>query len=273
MQTEDKLEKLNARLREAKRIVVAFSGGVDSSVLLKAARDVLGRENVIAITACSELLPVEELEDAKTVAKLADAQHLIVEAHDLDDADVVRNDKNRCYYCKRRRFSMLVDWAKEHGFPYVADGTNVDDTGDYRPGMKAIEELHPYVISPLTEAGWGKADIRRQAKAWGLPVWDKPSAACLASRVAYDIPLSAPKLRAIARVEQFIRQHVPQKGQLRVRHHGNLARIEADETLLEEIFAARKEIQAFARQEGFLYVTLDLAAYRMGSQNAVLAKV
>ena len=179
---EQKLEKLLDRLKACGSLVVALSGGVDSSVLAKAAAIALG-DKAAAMTARSELLLADELADAEAMARAAGIRHIIVDAHDLDDPQIVANDRNRCYYCKRGRFQKLVAWAKENGFAYVADGSNLDDIGDYRPGMKAVEELAPTVISPFMECGWRKADIRAQARAWGLSVADKPSAACLASRI------------------------------------------------------------------------------------------
>ena len=264
---EEKLRALISRLRACDSLVVALSGGVDSSTLAKAAALALG-EKAVAITARSEMLSVEELADAEAMARAAGIRHVVVDAHDLDNPDVVKNDKERCYYCKRGRFEKLCAWARENGFAYVADGGNLDDKGDYRPGMRAIEELAPTVISPFMECGWTKADIRAQARAWGLAVADKPSAACLASRVEYGLPLTAERLAQIEKAETILRTFV--KGQLRVRHHGNLARIEAEPNAFQEILTRREEIVAALKKIGFTYVTLDLVGYRMGSTNEAL---
>lgn len=264
---EQKLEKLLDRLKACGSLVVALSGGVDSSVLAKAAAIALG-DKAAAITARSELLSADEMTDAEAMARAAGIRHIIVDTHDLDDPRIVKNDKERCYYCKRGRFQKLVAWAKENGFAYVADGSNLEDKGDYRPGMKAIEELAPAVISPFMECGWGKADIRAQARAWGLSVADKPSAACLASRVEYGLPLTAERLGAVEAAEKILRPFA--KGQLRVRHHGNLARIEAEPDTFRDIIAHREEIAAALKKLGFTYTALDLVGYRTGSTNEAL---
>lgn len=264
---EKKLESLLDRLKACGSLVVALSGGVDSSTLAKAASLALG-EKAVAVTARSELLSAEELADAKAMAKAAGIRHLVVDAHDLDDADIVKNDKERCYYCKRGRFQKLCAFAKENGFAFVADGGNLDDKGDYRPGMRAIEELAPTVISPFMECGWTKADIRAQARAWGLSVADKPSAACLASRIEYGLPLTPERLSQVEKAEAVLRPFV--KGQLRVRHHGNLARIEVEQKSLHEVMAHRGEISEKLKELGFTYATLDLGGYRMGSANEAL---
>ncbi len=264
---EEKLRALISRLRACDSLVVALSGGVDSSTLVKAAALALG-EKAVAITARSEMLSAEELADAEAMARAAGIRHVVVDAHDLDNPDVVKNDKERCYYCKRGRFEKLCTWARENGFAYVADGDNLDDKGDYRPGMRAIEELAPTVISPFMECGWTKADIRAQARAWGLAVADKPSAACLASRVEYGLPLTAERLAQIEKAETILRTFV--KGQLRVRHHGNLARIEAEPNAFQEILTRREDIVAALKKIGFTYVTLDLVGYRTGSTNEAL---
>lgn len=265
---EEKLQKLLLFLREKKSLVVALSGGVDSSTLLYAAHLALD-ENVIAITAKSEMLSSDELDKAKAMAEKAGVRHMIVEAKDLDNPDVCANTPERCYYCKKGRFQKLVNFAKKEGYAFVADGGNLDDKKDYRPGMRALEELSPYVISPFMECGWTKADIRRQAKAWGLAVWNAPSAACLASRVEYGLELTPQRLHQVEMAEKAIRPYT--EGQLRVRHHGSIARIEAEPDSMENLLRHRDEIAKELRGIGFRYVTLDLVGYRMGSTNEVLS--
>ncbi len=264
-----KLEKLIDTLKGYESLVIALSGGVDSSLLTMAAGKALG-DRVVAITASSELLSEEELQDAKAMSEFAGVRHIVLEANDLNNAELVANDKNRCYYCKKGRFNALCSWAEEHGFKHVAEGSNLDDSGDYRPGMRAIHELEPVVVSPYMECGWNKADIRKQAKEWGLSVWDKPSAACLASRVEYGISLTPERLSQVEKAEIFLRPMV--KGQLRVRHHGSIARVEVDASSMDQVFKRRAEINKELKRLGFSYVTLDLSGYRMGSQNEVLDK-
>lgn len=266
---EEKLRALLDRLKSCGSLVVALSGGVDSATLAKAASIALG-DKAVAVTARSELLSYDELADAKAMARAAGIRHVLVDAHDLDNPDIVRNDKERCYYCKRGRFQKMVVWAKENGFAYVAEGSNLDDRGDFRPGMKAIAELSPTVISPFMDCGWTKADIRAQARAWGLAVADKPSAACLASRVAYGLPLTAARLVQVEAAEKLVRPFA--NGQLRVRHHDNLARIEAEAGAFRGIMAHREEISAALKSLGFTYTTLDLVGYRTGSTNEALQK-
>lgn len=264
----DKLRGLLDYLKSYDSLVVALSGGVDSSTLAKAAALALG-EMAVAVTARSELLSYDELADAETMARAAGIRHIILDVHDLDNPDVAKNDRERCYYCKRGRFEKLCAWAKQNGFAYVADGGNLDDKGDYRPGMRAIEELAPMVISPFMECGWTKADIRAQARAWGLAVADKPSAACLASRVVYDLPLTAARLSQIEAAEKIVRAFA--QGQVRVRHHGNLARIEVEGEAFSSIMDHREELAAALKNLGFTFVTVDLGGYRMGSANEMLS--
>lgn len=266
---EQKTERLIERLKSCGSLAVALSGGVDSATLAKAAGLALGGK-AVAVTARSELLAAEELADARKAAEAAGLRHVVLDARDLDNPQIVANDRERCYYCKRGRFQKLCAWVEENGFAFVADGSNLDDGQDYRPGLRAIAELAPRVISPFVECGWTKADIRARARAWGLSVAEKPSAACLASRVEYGLPLTAERLAQVEAAEEFLRPFAP--GQLRVRHHGNLARVEAEPEAMAGIVARREEIAEKLRAIGFSYVTLDLLGYRMGSTNEALGR-
>lgn len=265
---KEKEERLFAVLRSCGTVAVALSGGIDSAVLLMAAVRALGKRNVIAVTAASELLSSAEIADAKRCAAFANVRWKILPADDLSSPDIVRNDERRCYYCKKRRFEMLVAWAKEQGFLRVLDGTNADDIDDYRPGLVALKELAPVVLSPLKEAQWTKRDIRKAAKAWCIPIWSKPSAACLASRIEYGITLTKERLHAVEAAEDALRRYI--SGQIRVRCHGKLSRIEIEPFEFDTFWQHREELEAAVRAAGFTYVTLDLCGYRMGSPNEAL---
>lgn len=260
---EAKKQKLLELLQSYGSVAVALSGGVDSMTLSKAAYLALG-DGAVAVTAESELLSAEEGRDAREGAKAIGIRHVVLAAHDLEQEDVRRNDRERCYYCKKHRMGKILEWAKAEGVAVIADGSNISDRADYRPGARALKETG--VKSPLAECGFTKEDIRKLAKEWQLSVWDKPSAACLASRVSYGIELTAEGLSRIDRAEHFLRE-LGVKGQLRVRDHGKLARIETAEDMWELVAAHREEIAVKLKELGFTYVTLDLTGYRMGSQN------
>jgi uncharacterized protein len=262
-------EELLQTIRAYGSLAVAFSGGVDSTMLAQAARLALG-DRAAAVTAVSELLPASELEDAKTCAAHIGIRHIVIAAHDLESAEITANDKDRCYYCKKMRFQKMLCWADEHGFHYIADGSNLDDKGDYRPGRRALAELGPRLVSPLAACGWHKADIRAQAKAWELPVWNKPSAACLASRLAYGLRLTPERLQQVEQAEAILHRYIA--GQLRVRHHGDIARIELLPEDMELFWRHRAELTSNIKALGFNYITLDLEGYRTGSQNEILDK-
>ncbi len=262
-----KLDLLKKNLSELDSLAVAFSAGVDSSLLLYTAKEVLG-DRVMAVSAVDSAFPSRELQEAKTFCAEKNIHHEILLFNPLTIEEYRFNRPDRCYHCKKMIFSEILRFAKENGIAHVAEGSNTDDTGDYRPGMKAIAELS--VLSPLKDAGLSKEDIRQISKELDLPTWDKPSYACLASRFVYGEEITEEKLQMIDRAEQFLIDHGFRRE--RVRLHGNLARIEvpeADISLLakEDL---RKEISAEFRKIGFSYVTLDMQGFRSGSMNETL---
>ena len=248
-----------------KRLAVAFSGGVDSSLLLKVATDILGR-NVLALTAVSETTPHHEKEDAGQFAAILRARHYFVKTHELELPEFVSNSRKRCYICKQYRFGILMKRAAELGYFDFIDGENIDDRGDYRPGHRAARELG--VRSPLLEAGFSKEEIRILSKRLKLNTWNAPSSACLASRIPYNSMITARKLRQVDTAEDFIR-NMGFSGQVRVRHEGRTARIELDEIDISRIgdSAIRDRVVSYLRELGFDFVALDLDGYRMGSLN------
>lgn len=263
---EEKYQRLLAAIVKHGRVAVAFSGGVDSSFLCKAARDAVG-DNAIAITMVSPMMPSDDLETAKSIAALTGIQHHLVEDKDVDEP-IAANPINRCYFCKKIEFARIAEVAGAHGVKVVFDGSNLDDEADYRPGLAALSELG--VTSPLREAGLHKADIRELSRELGLPTWDKPAAACLGSRVPYGERITLEKLHAIDRAEQILRRHGFR--QCRVRHHGDIARIEVAPSERNGFFdTARLDvISREIKAVGFRYVSLELEGYQTGSLNRVL---
>lgn len=268
MQINEKLDKLTQILQEMGTVVVGFSGGVDSSFLAAAAQRALG-DKAVAVTAYSETLPDSERQEAIDVAKQIGIRHVLLHISELVSDEFVANTPDRCYFCKKERFGSLKQWADDQQIAWVLEGSNADDKSDYRPGMRAIDELTG-VRSPLLEAGLTKEEIRVLSKEWGVPTWNKPSAACLSSRVAYGLPITAQRLKQIELAEAVVKQFCT--GQVRVRHHDNLARIEVAPEDIPVLAAPDKAvvISGELRKLGFMYVTLDLSGYRTGSMNAVL---
>lgn len=266
--TNTKIKQLHDLLSGFGSIAVAFSGGVDSSFLAAAAVRAVG-DKAIAITAFSPTLAESEKQETILIAKEIGIKHILLNISELDSPEFVENTVNRCYFCKKERFSVLANWAKEHEYNWVLEGSNADDLSDYRPGMKAVNELE-FVRSPLLEVGLTKSQIREVSQQWNLPTWNKPSAACLSSRVAYGIPVTAEKLKQIEDAEELVKTFC--SGQVRVRHHGDVARIEVAPENIQLLSTPKiaSILEQGLKKIGFTYVTLDLAGYRMGSMNATI---
>lgn len=262
MTIEEKFEKLKKFLRELGSVAIAFSGGVDSTFLLKVAHDELG-DNAVAVTAVSEFYPSRETEEAKNFCKQENIRQIFFDENILSVENIENNPKNRCYLCKRNLFTKILELAAENKIAHVAEGSNMDDNGDYRPGLQAIAELQ--IKSPLREAELYKAEIRELSKKLNLPTWDKPSFACLASRFVYGEKITPKKLSRIERAEDYLRDK--NFKQFRVRIHDNLARIEILPTDFEKILPVREELVKNFKDFGFDYVSLDLQGYRTGSMN------
>lgn len=266
---EDKFDELKEILKSMGSALVAFSGGVDSSFLLKAAADVL-KEKVLAVTAKSPTFPEREIKKAIEIAGILNVRHLIIESSELKNPLYLRNDSNRCYFCKTELFEDLKKIALSEGINFILDGQNYDDIGDYRPGMKAASEIG--VRSPLKESYMTKNDIRKLSEKLGLPNWDRPSFACLSSRIPYGTSISKELLEKI----DFLENLLLDLGftQVRVRSHDKIARIEILEEEMQKFNNKdiRMQIISEFKKLGYLYVTLDLEGYKTGSMNKVLNK-
>lgn len=266
MNLDTKVACLHTLIRDLDSVAVAFSGGVDSTYLLAACCDVLGSDAVLAVTASSPTLPGEELEAARRLALLIGVRLEVVETQELDNPDYVRNGLNRCFYCKDDVFEHIEGVAREYRLAAVVYGATVDDVGDYRPGMIAAREHG--VHAPLLEAGLVKDDVRVLSRRRGLPTWDKPSMACLASRIPYGRPITVEVLGQVGQAEAFLRREIGLR-QVRVRHHGQVARLEVEPDDFARLLEVdvRGRVVARLRSIGFRYVTLDLAGFRSGSMN------
>jgi uncharacterized protein len=264
-----KYTKLKADLEKMKKVLVAFSGGVDSTLLVKVASEVLGK-NILAVIASSETYPGKETVNARRLARRLEVRHKVISTHEIENPEFLRNPPERCYHCKKELFGRLISIARKEGISFVLDGSNYDDLQDFRPGAKAAKELG--IRSPLREAGLSKAEIRVLSRYLKLPTWNKPSLACLASRFPYHTRIEGKILRRIGEAEDFLRQ----AGflQVRVRHHGPVARIEVGpgefSRFLRKGLAER--ISARLKELGYNYVSLDLDGYRTGSMNETLKK-
>ena len=262
---QDKYEKLIENLTSLKRLAVAFSGGVDSTFLLKAARQALGG-NLLAITAKSPLFPANELMETKSFCRKEGIRHIVLDFDPFAIDGFVSNPPDRCYHCKKNLFTAFLEICSKEGFPSLAEGSNMDDLGDYRPGMKAVSELG--ILSPLKEAELKKEEIRLLSEMLGLKSGRKASFACLASRFEYGQTIDRERLAMVEKGEDYLRR----LGfwQFRVRLHGRLARIEVPAEDFDRVFAHREDIYETFKRIGFSYVSMDLAGYRTGSMNEVI---
>lgn len=252
-------------LKLKEKICIAFSGGVDSTFLLKASQIALGK-NILAITVISSMTPKRDIEGSVNFCRELGIKHILMDANEYDVPEFIANDKDRCYFCKKGIFTKVMEIAKKQGFNIVADGSNVDDDSDYRPGMIALKELG--VISPLKESRLTKNDIRSFSKELELKTWNSPSMACLASRIPYGVEITKEKLKMVELSEEFLLS----KGfkQFRVRYYDKLARIEVLKDEIPKIISISNEVIGKLKEIGFTYITIDLEGFRSGSMNETL---
>jgi len=264
----EKHRQLCALLKNTGGLVVAYSGGCDSTLLACVAREALGSRSLCVLLS-SESYTQNETDQALQIADALGLSIVTIQEKMASDNDFTANTPERCYFCKKKLFARLFEIARQHSLGFVADGSNLDDSSDYRPGRRASQELG--VISPLQEAGFTKDDVRELSRQLNLPTWNKPSLACLASRIPYGTRIEPAILERIGKAEKFLND----RGflQVRVRHHGNIARIEVEPDEIQRLAASanRNAVEAEFKKLGYLYVTLDLNGYKTGSMNAVLA--
>jgi len=266
MQLKTKLSRLKKIIKESGSCLIAFSGGADSAFLLKIASLALAKEKIIAVTAKSATYPEEELNSAKKIAASFGVRHKIINTLELNDQRFMANPINRCYFCKQRLFTKLKQTARKHRLKFIFDASNTSDNSDYRPGQKAKKELG--IRSPLEEAGITKADIRALSRELGLITWDKPSLACLASRIPYGINISKPILSRINKAENILREL--KFRQVRVRHYNGLCRIEVPKKDISRLVQQSQSLIDKFKKLGYNYITLDLEGYRTGSMNEII---
>ena len=271
MQLEKELDKLKKILKDYENFAVMFSGGIDSSLLLYVCHKFYP-EKLVAVTILSATLSAVEQKRIDQVVQDLGVKHQYLTFAELDNQDFVKNDKQRCYYCKKARLEQLQKWAEANKIAVFLDGSNTDDLQDYRPGMLAAQEFPELLVSPFLRANINKLTIRILAQKMGIEFWDLPSSACLASRLAYGLEITAARLQQVERIESYLAKIIP--GVIRLRHHGDLARIEITPTnfasLLDENL--RKLIIQYCQEQGFSYVTLDLQGYQVGSMNKVIER-
>jgi len=268
MQLKNKLFRLKKIIEGSGSCLIAFSGGTDSAFLLKVASSALPKEKIIAVTARSATYPKEELLSAKKIARLLGVKHKIIHTHELNDQRFVANPVNRCYFCKQGLFSRLKQIARKRRLKFIFDASNISDQSDFRPGAKAKKELG--IRSPLEEALFSKADIRTLSKKIGLLTWDKPSLACLASRIPYGTPISRPVLERIDRAEKILRGL--KFKQARVRHYQGICRIEVPKKEIARLVKQGQSLVDKFKKLGYNYITVDLEGYRTGSLNEVIKR-
>jgi len=262
---EHKLQKLNQIITEMDSAAVAFSGGVDSTLVLKVAHDALGK-GAVALTAVSPSLPRKDLEETREIASQINVRHKLIRSTEFENPHYLHNSPRRCYFCKTEVYSRFTRFAAKACLNVVVDGTNYGDRGDFRPGRKAAANHN--IRSPLLEAELIKSEIRELARRFNLPNWDKPSAACLSSRIPYGSQITIPVLSQVENAESLL--HNLGIKQCRVRHHGDTARIEVNPADFEVIYSNREKISEYFKKLGFIYTVLDLGGFRSGSLNASL---